>query len=177
MENSLMTVYYCIIKTPIWVYILLVYLLWIGYQSSKTRVISLKKLFIMPVVFAFMSIHSMLGELKGADWMVIFWFFGLSIGALGGWFLVHRLKPQIDKKHGLVRVKGTWLTLFLIVLIFVYKYYLDFTLYMNPDILSLTWFKWSSLILLGVFTGLFVGRLLYYLRCFYKLPSVDLKNK
>jgi hypothetical protein len=66
--------------------------------------------------------------------------------------------------------------MFLIVLIFVYKYYLDFTLYMNPDILSLTWFKWSSLILLGAFTGLFVGRLLYYLRCFYKLPSVDLKN-
>jgi hypothetical protein len=98
MENSLITLYCCIIKTPIWVYVLLAYLLWIGYQSSKKRVISLKKLFIMPVVFAFMSIHSMLGELKGADWMVIIWFFGLSMGALGGWFLVHRLKPQIDKK-------------------------------------------------------------------------------
>jgi hypothetical protein len=64
----------------------------------------------------------------------------------------------------------------LVILIFAYKYYLGYITAVQPDIITHTGFLWSSLIIIGAITGMFVGRLLYYIRCFYVLPSVDLKE-
>lgn len=170
------TAYYFLINTPVWVFILFAYLIFIGYKSSKTRVVSLKKLFIAPIVFTLMSIHSMIHELQGDYWMALVWLLGMVIGASLGWLQVHRLKPQVDKQHWLVHTQGSWVTMILVILIFGYKYYLGYITAVQPDIITHTGFLWSSLIIIGAITGMFVGRLLYYIRCFYVLPSVDLKE-
>lgn len=170
------TIHYFLINTPIWVYILFAYLMFIGYKSSKARVVSLLKLCIAPVIFTWMSLHSMFTELHGVYWHSLIWVLGLIIGSTIGWLLAIRLKPQVDKKRLLVRTEGSWLMMVLIILIFAYKYYLGFVTAVHPEIISHPGFLWCSLILLGAITGMFVGRVLYYGRCMMVMPSVDLKE-
>lgn len=166
-----------LINTPWWVYALLVYLIIIGIKSSKTQVISLKKLFIIPVLFTVLSIHTLLTSVKTDFFTISCWAIAMIIGIILGWLQIYRYQIKIDKTKQLVQVPGNWTTLIIILLIFASKYYFGYELAVDPQMLTQTWFEVSLLAVTGICAGLFVGRLSCYIYRMQTQPSVDLTEK
>jgi hypothetical protein len=171
------TIKYFITGTPWWVWILIAYLLFIGLKSTQTNTVSIKKLCIIPVLFVGLSIHSLITVLHPTVLTIGVWVISLIVGSLIGWLMVYRLHPAIDKKHGLIRVPGTWVTFALIVIIFTFKYYLGYTVDMHPEYFDIQGYAEAMTAISAICSGLFVGRLLYFGRLFLTEPSVDLSGE
>jgi len=161
--------------TPTWVYILFALLIYLGIKASKTRVISVKKLCILPIVFTYMSVHTLLISFAINTISVSTWVIATAIGIILGWIQVARYKLEVDKAHFLVKVPGTWSVLILIILIFVTKYYFGFELASDPQLKLHLGFELSMLFVSGALTGLFVGKLGCFLYRLYTEAQTDLR--
>jgi len=145
-----------------------------GIKASKTRIVSLKKLFIVPAIFGFMSIHTLMTSFQMTVFTVMTWSGAIALGAALGWIQIHRYALKVDKTHYLVQVSGTWSTLIFILIIFATKYYFGYELSVDPKLAEQTLFEFSMLTISGIFTGLFIGRLICYLYRFKTNPSIEL---
>lgn len=149
--------------TPWWVYVLFVYLVIIGFLAAKTRIISIWRLFIIPIVFTVLSLETLLTAVKPDFFAVSSWLIAIIIGTLLGMWQVSHWRIQTDRKHFLVRVPGNWSTLILILIIFATKYYFSYKLAIDPHLIDQTWFEFNMLAVSGLCTGLFIGRLVYFI--------------
>lgn len=118
--------------TPWWVYLLLIYLLKIGIDATKAKVVPLKKLIILPAIFLILSLNNLITGVRHDVITLGTYLISLLFGAWVGWLLVRKLALQFDKKKGLIRLPGSWVTLVLIVIIFSTKYYFGYTLASDP---------------------------------------------
>lgn len=176
MDNYLNIAWQFIINTPWWVYLLLAYLIFIGIKASNTRIVSIKKLLIAPVIFTVLSLETLLTAFKITPLSVGTWIAAIIIGIGLGWLQIIRHKLIVDKPHLLIKVPGSWLTLILVLIIFVSKYYFGYQIAVDPQLETQTGFEISMLGVSGVCTGLFIGRVIAY---FYRLntePSTNLSK-
>jgi hypothetical protein len=166
------TILVALSDTPTWVYLLFAYLLWVGIKASKTRNIALKKLFIMPAIFTYMSANTLLTSFDIHLFEVSTWIGAILIGTIIGWVDIYRNYSHIkvDKQKHLIQAPGSWVTLTLIFIIFASRYYFSYEIAMDPALSKQTWFEVSMLAVSGACTGLFIGRLLSYL---YKYSKSD----
>jgi len=161
------------IHTPWWVYLLLGYLIAVGIKASKVRVIPYWKVFVLPTVFLSMSIHT-LATIETMECLSIgSWILAILVGSLFGWWQVQRLDIKFDKKRSLIQIPGSWDTLLVILIIFIAKYYLGYEKATNPILVAQFNFKVGMLVLSGVCTGLFLGRLFCYMRHYKDDAGVD----
>ena len=154
--------------TPWYVYLILAYLIFVGVKAVKGGTVSIKKLFILPAVFVWMSINELVDSSIHVSFLhIVIWLIGAAIGAyLLGWVPYSHLEIAADKDKKLLNVSGSWFTLILIMMTFVIKYAIAVILSMNHS-LSLGSI-YGLLLVSGIFTGAFIGRLLYGL---YKLQT------
>lgn len=161
--------------TPWWVYLLFFYLLKIGFSAMKESVVSIIKLAVLPVLFTILMIHTLIASfdlnLKSIGILI----FGLFVGTVVGWMLAARHQYKVDKKHWLILMPGNCVTLILILLIFISKYYFGYQLSAHAGIVHNVGFEFLMLSVSGACTGLFIGRFVLYLSCFSKTESVNLK--
>jgi hypothetical protein len=165
------------IHTPWWVYLLFIVLIKIGINASKTRTRPLAKLFILPLVFTFMSIHTLITTVVLDTFNVSTWTIALLAGVSLGFYQVFVYQLQVDKKRLLIKVPGSWSILIWILFIFVSKYYFNYQLAVSPNMALHTGFAFSLLATSGVITGLFIGKLLCYLYRFFTLAQTDLTSR
>ena len=158
------------IHTPWWVYLLFVYLMFIGYKASKTGVLPLGKLVILPAVFVAMSIETLINSFKITPLLFGIWLLSILLGAGLGWLQIFKQAIRVDKEKKLFEVPGTWATAIVIFLIFATKYYFGYELSADPGLTKQTYFEVTMLFFSGVFSGLFVGKLLNYL---YRLKTSE----
>lgn len=162
------------IHTPWWVYVLLGYLIAVGVKASKVRIIPFWKVFVLPTIFLFMSIQT-LATMETIDYLnTSSWIAAMLVGSLLGWWQVKCLDIKIDKKHSLIQIPGSWDTLLLILIIFIAKYYFGYEQATNPVLAVQLNFKVSMLVLSGVCTGLFLGRLFCYMNHYKNDTEIDL---
>lgn len=144
--------------TPIWVYILLIVLIIVGIQQSRTRQVSRTRLLILPLAMTALSLYGVLAAF-GVHWLpLLCWLCGLTLTTL----LVQRLllgRIQYCTTTGRFTQPGSWLPLTLMMGIFLMKYCVGATLAMAPDIVKESAFIVSVATLNGVFSGLFLARL------------------
>lgn len=168
------TLYQILLNTPWWVYVLLVYLLCVGYKASKPGTVSIKKLLILPVLFSVMSIHSLVTVIGVNGFSVSVYGVALLVGIGLGWWQITNRGIIVDKTHLLVKSSGTWSTLIIIFIIFFTKYYFGYELALDPAKAHQSGFEFSLLAVSGVCTGLFVGRVLCVFSRMFTQDSVDL---
>lgn len=145
--------------TPLWVYGVFAYLMWVGYQATKDRVIWVPRLFIIPAIltglkYKFFLTASSLALLSYGCWMLI--------GLLGGLFVASRSNFIVDRQTRTVRLKGSYQTLVLLVIVFSIKYVFGYLNSTAPDIAleyRVLEYGISALI-----SGFFLGRSLWYLK-------------
>lgn len=163
-----------LVNTPWWVYVLFFYLMFIGYRASKTHVVSLIKLCIIPAIFLFMSVHTLMTSFQINALSVGTYTGALVLGAVLGFYQIFRLALKVNHKKLLIQVPGSWNTIILIFIIFAAKYYFGYALAADPTLSKTTGFEVSMLIVSGIVSGMFVGRLLCFTYRWKTQPSVEL---
>jgi hypothetical protein len=162
--------------TPWWVYVLFFYLLSIGLKTLKPRVISLKKMFIIPTVFTVWTLYTMFSKFSHLSSIAI-WGISLIVAILIGWSLSRKINIQTDKKKGLIRLPGTAITLILILLIFGTKYFFGYLYATDPLAQDTPVIFISDFITSGIITGLFLGKALSLWQKYVKVSHYERKKQ
>lgn len=163
-----------VVNTPVWVYGLFIYLIYIGVKASKTHLAKLSVIFIIPLVLIAMSLHTLLVAFNLDAQALLFGLGAALFGLIVGWWQVFRYGLRIDKKHQLIQIPGTWSTLIVVLVMFATKYYFSYAYVTNDPVVSTALFEHSALIIFGMGTGFFLGKLLCYLYRFNTLEHSDL---
>lgn len=169
MTNSVWDI---IAGTPWWVFVLLIYLIRIGYDATKPSIVELKKLFILPAVLIGLSAMGIYTLTQHQPINLLVTIAALLFGIPLGWvhYKLLKIKAVPDKKQ--LHIPGTWSVLVLILLIFAVKYYTGYQMDVNPEVLLKPQNAIKILALYGLFIGLFIGRLAYSCRCLKYGPFV-----
>lgn len=170
------TVQQFLLQTPIWVYVVLALLIFRGIKACQTRIVALRKLFIIPAIFMVLSLHTLLTTyILNAD-LISTWALGIAIGSGIGWLINHAKDIKVDGQQQLFLIPGSAMTLILVLLIFVSKYYFGYQITVSPEETHQINFAITLIAISGVCSGLFIGRLINYLYRLKKGPFVSLNT-
>src|SRR3954463_3564604 len=149
-------------RTPVWVYVLFVALLYLGAAQVRTRRIRLAPLLLLPAVMLAFSFYGLFAS------------FGDRALAFGPWFVtaiattlalvVGGYPRGATRVEGGYVVPGSWLPLALILAIFFSRYAITVMLAMDPSIKENGTVQAIAGLLYGLSSGYFVGRALGMLR-------------
>ncbi|WP_412059099.1 DUF6622 family protein [Bartonella sp. DGB2] len=144
--------------TPLWVWILLFFLITRGIVALNDREMEINRLFLLPLIFLFWGGSDVINELVFPRWGVLSMLAGLMIGATIGWSL-WSATPRLRIKEGtdLIIRPGTPLTLIFILIAFVIKFTLIVFLNVEPDLKYAFGFNLLFGILSGLTDGVFWG--------------------
>lgn len=151
-------------NTPLWVYILFIFLINIGIKASKPSEVSLLKISILPVIFTYLSFHSLISQTSVSTSNITVLMISLIVGVFGGILQSKKIGYSYNRKTKKIESPGTWTTLILILLIFVTKFYFGYMIAAHPSILIKNhMFDVSYIFICGICSGLFIGRFIYSL--------------
>lgn len=145
-------------NTPLWVWPLLLFLLYRGYQQSQARTIGLSKLGIIPGIFLFLGFYGLIHAFGAHPLNLVLW--GLGIGLA---VLLHlklelpkgvRFSPQEQTFH----VPGSWLPLALMLAVFCAKFAVGVIVGMRLPIANTATFTATISLIYGLLGGMFLGR-------------------
>ncbi|HVV94251.1 MAG TPA: DUF6622 family protein [Hyphomicrobiales bacterium] len=160
-----------VVHTPVWVWLILAYLLFMGVRSLWPRTVGFTRLAIMPAVFFVWGLWTLFETFRLTPLAVGLWVVGLVIGGAIGATLVARLSIGADRERGLLHMPGSPVNLVLIILIFVTKYYFGVRIGMAPDLVRDPGFVAFDLGISGILTGIFLGRFYGYWRKLQTAPA------
>ena len=153
-----------LINTPVWVWGLLAALLVLGFNQTKSRIVGLSRVVLLPLSMSALSLYSTPST------------FGASPTVLGRWLLTSALLVLLvtrfplpagagyDSKARQFQLPGSWVPIALILGIFLTKYAVGVSVAMHPELKSHVNFASVVVILYGAFSGIFVGRALRLIR-------------
>lgn len=140
--------------TPVWVWILLAFLIRRGFAALYDRKMAIGRLFLLPVLFLVWGAYGVITETELPGVSLSMMIAGLLAGSALGYRLWRSQPPLRDTDNpGMVIRSGTPLTLGLIVIAFSMKFTLTSALYLQPGLRSAT----SFCLLFGGMTGLVDG--------------------
>jgi hypothetical protein len=147
--------------TPLWVFFVFIYLVFIGIKATKDRTIYIGKMFLMPSVF-FALFLIRLVALWRWDIFLIF-LVALFISLALSYFFLRIESMKVEQSH--VFVKGSYETLIVVMVIFFIKYYLGYMKAMGGELEK---YLIAEIIVSGVTTGFFLNKIIRYagLICF-----------
>ena len=108
-------------NTPIWVFVLLAYLIWQGSQAMRPRTRPIWRMLIVPLVFLLMGLSRLLTARDSGIEPLLAWFAG---ALLFGWLALSR-PPQllaVDRKTRTVTRPGSIVPLVRNITVFVLQY-------------------------------------------------------
>lgn len=171
------TIWQTLRHTPWWVYLILYYCIRVGIRASRTSIVPVWKVVIIPLVFLSMSGHTLFTSFTLTTFVWACYLGGLLAGMLLGALQGYYQRISVDRTHYLLEIPGTWTTMIIIALIFISKYYFGYRLGSDPALAHQPSFELPMLLVMGATSGLFVGRVLFYFYRLYRSESVDLSHK
>jgi hypothetical protein len=121
-----------IIGTPIWVWIVLGYLLIAGIKATYPTTAPLWKLSIMPTVLLCWGFYSIYLKCIACFPLFILWACMITVGILFGQFLIRKTSFTFDKNTQLFQMPGSWVPLLLSCAFFIVKYVMGATYALVP---------------------------------------------
>jgi len=145
-------------RTPVWVWALLVFLLYRGVKASQDRELGLRAMLVIPCVMLFLSVQGMFQHFGFAPIPFSIWALCLMITAgVAAHFTSAGSFRIISPTH--LWVRGSWLPLILMLLIFIVKYAENVAVAIQPALRTETAFVLICSAVFGVMNGLFFGKL------------------
>ena len=154
-----MSLYVILSHTPVWVWVLLAFLISRGITAMSPREVPAGRILIVPLVFLVWGLTGILGTDEFATRLALF-AFGLVAGLAGGRALAALMPAPRRLPAGLLAIPGSPAPLILILLAFATKYAGSVALAMNPDAAVHTEISAAMAAVGGLFAGLFWGRTL-----------------
>lgn len=151
-------------NTPVWVWLLLGFLITRGVAAMKPGETSLTKLAIVPALFTAWGMWS-ISHRFGSSWEAWGeWLVGIGAGIALGWMLLRRATLTMNTSTGQLRRSADYSLLPLLLVTFAVKYGFEVALSVSPSLSADGAFRAAYLLLSGGFTGIFIGKYLRYLR-------------
>ncbi len=153
-----MTLFTIISHTPLWVWGLFIFLLIRGCAALSEREMSIRRLFILPLIFLAWGVWSVNQEFNSNLSSLTGMLAGLAVGIPGGW-LLWKNQPRLKSKPGskMIIRAGTPLTLMLIITAFGTKYCVMVWLALHPGTHYSVLFGFLFGFITGMVDGLFWG--------------------
>lgn len=152
--------------TPLWVWLLLAALCALGWNQTRTRSLSLKRMIIVPLVMLGLSMSSLSNAFGTQMPVLLTWFMSMACIAI----FIRRLRlpsgHAYDAHSQLFTVPGSFVPLIMILSIFVIKYALGVTLAIQPNLAHQVGFSLGCAAVFGMMNGVFFGRALRVMRLY-----------
>lgn len=148
--------YQIVVNTPLWVWPLMLFVLWLGWRGLQPRVMPSARLAILPLVGLATSLagiaQSLQPGLAAAGWAV-----ALFVALLLGWAIGSRRAVRLRPEDGRLEVDGGWFALAFGISIFVVRYTLGVLSGVMPGLrVEPLWIVLSGSIG-GIVTGIGLG--------------------
>jgi hypothetical protein len=149
-----------VLKTPVWVWFLLAFLIYRGLLASAGRETRLKRIFLIPAAMLALTIHAIATTFGAHAAAAPLWLAGMAAGTALSWGLFSLDSVSVYPERATVFEQGSWMPLMLMLGIFLTRYGVAVALTMAPQLAQDLTFAAIVCALYGVFNGLFIGRLL-----------------
>lgn len=159
--------------TPYWVWILFAYLLMVGISALKSRSMPWWRFAIIPLIFTVWSLFSIYNKCTTCPLLFCIWLAALTIGTIGGYYLMNKTKFTIDAPTKLIHIPGSFIPLLLSISFFSIKYIFGVAYAINPLLNKNMFVLGIDIFLSGIICGIFLGRLIGIL---YQYQLVHKKN-
>lgn len=144
--------------TPTWVWVVLGYLIVIGILAFKKRVVSLPKLFIIPVVLTAINYNKFLQ----GSYSVWAWYLLCLLAAIyTGYLSATRIKVKTFKGKNEIELPGNKSTLILLLSFFCFKYFFGY-LHATHQMMAAEYLS-LEVSVSGIFSGYFLGKAIRFL--------------
>lgn len=160
--------------TPIWVWALGAFLLYIGIRALRPSTAPLWRVAILPTVFFVWGLYNLLTIYGVSVGRALPWAAALVCGIAAGLLIAGRQPIRADRTRHLIRTSGGPLTLALILLIFSAKYVFGVLHAIGPGLFAELRYWLTELALSGVLAGMFIGRSAGLWRQYRTAPHEDL---
>lgn len=147
--------------TPIWVWVLFVYLLTRGVKALKTREVPVSRLFFIPVLFLLWGVAGVIQETHWQAFSLCAMAVGLLLGGLGG-ALAGRAKRPLppSTQPGMLVRPGSPVPLIFMIVAFSAKYVLSVAIILQPELIDSLSFNLAYGAVSGASAGVFWGNML-----------------
>jgi hypothetical protein len=169
-----MTVWNILNGTPLWVWGLFAFLIFLGLRAFRTSTTSLPRLAILPSVFFVWGVYGVIAAFGATPSHLGVWLAAFVVGVGAGTLLARAARLEADHVNGLVRIAGGPSTLMLILTIFAAKYVFGFLHATRPAAFADARWWMSEIALSGFLSGMFAGRLAGLWRAYRTAPQVNL---
>ena len=163
-----------ITHTPVWVWALLALLVGFGYQQTKSRTVSLRRVTIIPVILTALSIYGTLSAFGSSPAVILAWLAAAILLAITVMRTPLPTGTRFDNQTRQLHVVGSWVPMALMMGIFANKYVVGVALSMHPELAQNTTFILAFSALYGTFSGVFIGRAARLWRLTTKRALADL---
>ncbi len=152
--------------TPIWVWAIFALVLFLGYQHTRDRTISVWRLLLLPLILLLAAASSYASAGAAGLPTVPAVLVGLVIGGVGGW-LLERDGATRRLPGGRLWLRGEWGSLVQIVLIFVFRYAIAVIAAVNPMLATDPTWHIATVFVSTLLTALILGRTAARLRIYF----------
>ena len=159
--------------TPIWVFILLAYLIWVGAKRLRPGVRELSKIGITPAIFIVWGLIGLFQRPGDFSTVLAHWAVGALLGTALG--LAVGIPMQVDRPRRLVLLPGSFLPLLRVLVIFGAHYVLRVAAAIHAD-MSATYWTWDIYVS-GASAGYFAGWSVRFVRSYLTAPHVELADR
>jgi uncharacterized protein DUF6622 len=160
-----------LIHTPLWVWPLFAYLVWLGIQAMRPRTTTIWRSLIVPAIFIIWGLSGLVSQSQNTVLPLVAWLAAaLVLGATG--FLL--AKPfELDHTTGEIKRPGSIVPLIRNLTIFALQYTVRVIMAIDPEARLTATVVGRAVG--GAMTGYFLGRTVALLRQYYKQRQADLK--
>lgn len=151
-----------LVRTPLWVWVLLFFLIKRGIAISQERPVNVSKMFLVPIIFMVWGLDKIFKEFSHLGYCFISYTIFIVPGILIG-YVLYKKYQMFFKKEAVVVRKKCYLPLIIILVNFFVKYILNVALGVSPSFYDNTSFNIIYSAVSGLSVGLFFGGILYTL--------------
>jgi hypothetical protein len=159
---------------PVWVYVVFFVLLNLGIKRCYTRVTTVERIAIVPVLFIFLSLHSTVSLFSLSMIGLLLWLLAGLTGSLLGHLHVRNRIIRADKNKRLIEIPGDISMLIMLMSIFAIEFFIHYAFDAHWAISQVDMFKNMAVILSGFIVGISIGRNSTYFLKYKKAATVEL---
>ena len=160
-----------LVHTPLYVWGLLAALILLGVWQSRSRQVTPRRLFALPLVLMGLGLWSLSGGVAARPWLGLLWLATLAVATALFRRLPVRAGAQWLPASGHLYLPGSWLPIVLILAIFSLRYVLGVETALHPEWQTLVQVQAPLAVFAGLLTGLSLGRTLGLLNLVQTTPS------
>lgn len=152
--------------TPIWVWVLFVFLIARGIKARKPATVTLEKLAIIPAIFLIWDIYDLVMHRHITVANCALWVAGILVGAALGYLLIKQVATTRATEPRSIHRQADYSALPFMMLAFLVKYVLGVMTAISPERLQQPTISAFAILSGGLFAGVFIGKFTRYVRVY-----------